>query len=184
MSLKIDPSKIRSRLGLATVITLAFEALFLLWFQSSTNSYERVAAGILATLVLIAFLFRALSPATVPLDPGAKKLLGKWEFDSVSQKGTKGTGILNIAHSGHNLFISGTLCEDGNQIGTFSSEVVRVNENRLIFYYILRDTIKFENMDAVSIVVFDPSEPNELNGDWIVASKTPKHGSVIYKRAR
>ncbi len=184
MALTLDPSKIKGRYALAAVIALVFESLFIAWFASASNSYERIAAGALAAVVLLAFLYMTLSNRMVAIDPGAKKLLGKWEFESVSQKGTRGTGNLSISHSGSNLVISGTLDEKGEQIGTFNSEVVRVNENRLIFYYVLRDTKKYENMDAVSIVVFDPNEPNELNGDWIVASKTPRHGSIKYRRAK
>ncbi len=181
MALKIDPSKITSKFGLATVITLAFESLFFLWFQSATESIERIIAGVLAALVLVVFLFRVFSKDGGMLDPSAKKLIGKWTFSSTSQNGTKGTGTLNISSNLKNeLIINGLLYIDGNQIGPFKSEVTRVNENRLIFYYVLRDG--FESIDAVSILVFDSEEPNELNGDWIVASKKPMHGCVTYKR--
>ncbi len=181
--MKIDPSKINNKFALAAVITLAFESLFFLWFNSANSTQERIAAGILASLVLCVFLFRIFSKEKYHLDKNAKKLIGKWEFESKSAHDKVGKGTLNISFSARNtLNISGVLYEDGEQIGTFNSEVARVNENRLIFYYILRDRKKMENMDAVSIVIFDPNEPNELNGDWIVASKVPRHGSVKYKR--
>lgn len=101
MPIKFDPTKITNKFGLAAVITLAFETLFFLWFQSASDSIERIAAGVLATLILVIFLFRIFSKDTLSLD---------------------------------------------------------------------------------SKLVFDPDDPNELNGDWIVASKMPRHGSVTYKR--
>jgi hypothetical protein len=182
MVLKIDPTKITSKFGIATVIVIAFESLFFLWFQSATEPMERIAAGVLAAIVLVIFLFRVFTKDKSVLDPSAKKLVGKWNFTSTSNKGKEGHGTLNISNMNNHLHISGVLFEGGKQTGTFNSEVTRVNQNRLIFYYVLRDQNKMENMDAVSIVVFDPEEPKELNGDWIVASKTPHHGSVSYTR--
>jgi hypothetical protein len=183
MTLKIDPTKITSKFGIASVIVIAFESLFFLWFQSATESLERVTAGGLAAIVLVIFLFRVFAKDEPMLDPGAKKIVGKWKFISTSSKGNEGHGMLTISNVDNNLCISGVLYEGDKQTGTFNSEVTRVNQNRLIFYYVLRDQNKMENMDAVSIVVFDPEEPKELNGDWIVASKTPHHGSIRYTRA-
>ena len=183
MELNIDPAKIRNRYALATVLLLVFESLFVLWFKSAGSWQERVAAGLLAAIALLAFFYMIfLSRSTAILDPSAKKLQGKWQFESNSQGGHAGTGTSSIAVAGSNVMISGILFEAGEQVGTFSSEVVRVHENRVVFYYVLRDTKKGENMDAVSILIFNPDDPNELNGDWIVASKIPRHGSVKYTR--
>ena len=52
MTLKIDPSKITNKFALATVITLVFESLLFLWFKSAVDSYERMAAGTHAAIVL------------------------------------------------------------------------------------------------------------------------------------
>ncbi len=179
---RISPHKITTKFSLAAVLTLAFESLFLVWFSSASDSVERIAAGGLAALVLVVFLLRTFSKDGPSLDASAMKLVGNWEISSISQKGAIGTGTLSISHAKSQLYLAGILYENGEQIGTFSSEVTRVNENRLIFYYVLRDRNKMEMMDAVSIVVFDPNEPTELKGDWIVASRTPRHGSVTYKR--
>ncbi len=182
MALNISPEKITTKFGLAALLTLAFESLFLFWFGSASDSLERIAAGSLATLVLVVFLFRTFSTRKPDIDANAMKLVGKWEVQSESQKGSIGEGELNISFSNGNLSLAGVLSEGGEQIGTFASEVTRVNENRLIFYYVLRDRKKMENMDAVSIVIFDPNDPTELQGDWIVASKTPRHGTVKYRK--
>lgn len=187
MGLKIDPSKITTKFNLATVIVLAFEALFILWLKTASDSNERMVAGFLAAAVLIIFIYRTFTIGKVPteeLDPNASKLIGKWEIDSKSSNGTVGEGELTISLTGNHLNIFGNLYVDGERLGSILSEVTRVNENRLIFYYVLRDTVHEENMDAVSILLFDPEDPKTLNGDWIVASKTPKprHGNLTLKK--
>jgi len=184
MGIKIKPELIKNRWALGTVLLIAFESLFFLWFSTAESSNERIVAGVIAAIVLIVFLSKMLVKEKFHLNPHAGKLVGKWKFSSTSSSGTAGSGTLSISISSGQIIISGVLLEDGEQIGTFSSEVTRVNENRIIFYYVLRDSSKNESMDAVSILVFDPNDPNELHGDWIVASKTPRHGSVKYIREK
>lgn len=189
MTLKIDPSKITTKFNLATVIVLAFEALFFLWLKTASNSNERIIAGILAAGLLVVFIYRTFTIGKVSsneLDPNASKLLGKWAIDSTSSNETKGTGELTISLIGSHLNLFGNLDVDGKRLGSIHSEVTRVNENRLIFYYVLRDTVNNENMDAVSILFFDPENPETLYGDWIVASKYPKprHGNLTLRRIK
>ena len=177
-----DLSGVRTPLALATVITLVFEALFLKWFTAAESSMERIAAGSIAAVVLVVFLVIVLSRDGAALTPNAKALIGTWDFTSRSEHGKVGTGEVSISRSLNRLVLSGFLEVDGTRVGTFSSQVTRVNDNRLIFYYVLRDLQRGENMDAVSVLVFDPESPDALRGDWIVASRTPRHGSVEYTR--
>lgn len=182
MELKFKPQLIKNRWALGAVLLIVFESIFLLWFHNAEDPTKRIVAGVIAAVILVFFLIIVLSRDKSQTSPHAEKLVGKWTLSSTSSSGSKGAGSLNISISNGQISISGVLLEDGKQIGTFSSEVTRVNENRIIFYYILRDSSKNETMDAVSILVFDPNDPKELHGDWIVASKTPRHGSVKYTR--
>lgn len=182
MGISLNPELIKNRWALGAVLLIVFESLFLLWFSNAEDPNERIIAGVIAAVVLIVFLLKILSKENAQISPHAEKLVGKWTLTSISSSGTEGHGTLSIAKSKNQIAISGVLHEGGKQVGTFNSEVTRVNENRIIFYYVLRDSSKNENMDAVSILVFDPNDPNELHGDWIVASKTPRHGSVKYVR--
>ncbi len=146
-------AKVSGKYRTAIVLTLVFESLFLLWFQSGSSSYERIAAGLLATLVLIVFLFR-MSPSVgvaTARRGAADQLIGKWDFVSTPQSGPKGKGSMTIARDGGELRIEGTLSEGHETIGPFHSELAGVKDTRLIFYYILRDKT-IGSVDAISIL--------------------------------
>lgn len=191
MNTQIDPSKIRTRLAFASLLTLTFEALFILWFTNASTAAERIVAGILSAVVLLSFLIivfdsKILSKPDLVILTKAKKLVGKWQVTSRSRTGLISTGIMHIARDGNSLAIKCDLYLDEKLLGNIHSSIVKVNENRLIYQYQMYVAPKAITMDAVSIMLFDPDAPETMNGNWIVAStsEAPHCGTIECKKIK
>ena len=184
-----DISKINGPYALLGAFLLIFESILVFWIFRAEGSIERISAGLLATVNLMAFLLVVIritnkKPEMPPHNALLDSLCGKWEYHSVSITGAKRDGTCTIKKQDGQLVVTGNYKKDGARVGSWHSEMTRVRDNRLIFYYILRDTSHedAETVDAVTILIFDPDDPTTMEGDWIVVGKDKKHGRVDYKR--
>lgn len=186
---KFDPSKIKSPFSALAAFLLVLQAVLIYWLAAAETSTERIAAGIvltvnaflfLATLFRIARLPSAESTADLKL---ARQLCGRWSYASESSSGDTATGDCTITLAGNQLVLSGTYHLNGDLVGTWSTEMTRLRENRILFYYVLRDKSPGHGLsDAVSVLLFDPQDLEEMVGDWIVVGQESRQGSVKFRR--
>ncbi len=187
----INPAKITTTKALLTAFLLIFETIFVFWLFKATSSFERIVAGIIIAAVFVFFLIivkQLEKPVDVPSTTNElyKAIIGKWDYKSESSHGTIRTGWCEISVRDGELTLAGNFTKDGKGVGSWESQVARVRENRLIFYYILKDNSTEEHafVDAVTILVFQGDKPTQMEGDWIVVGKDKKYGRVDYTRSK
>lgn len=188
---RFDPSKITGTYPLLAAFLLIGETVLIYWLSKATTSFERIIAGILITIIFIVFMIIVKQMNRVDDVPATikeqfKAVCGKWDYRSESSHGTVRTGWCEISVQNGELTLSGNFTKDGKGVGSWQSEVARVRENRLIFYYILNDNSNQEHqsVDAVTILIFQGDKPATMEGDWIVVGKEKKYGRVDYTRSK
>ncbi len=188
---RFDPAKITGTYPLLGAFLLIVESVLIYWLSKASSSFERIFAGILITIIFIVFMVivRQMNrtdsvPATVKEQ--YKAVCGRWDYRSESSHGTIRTGWCEISVQDGELSLAGNFSKDGKGVGSWQSQVARVRENRLIFYYVLNDNSDagHQSVDAVTILVFQGEKPAQMEGDWIVVGKEKKYGRVDYTRSK
>jgi len=186
---KFDPSKIKSPYGALAAFLLVVQAVLIYWFAAAETSFERIAAGIVLTVNAFLFLAALIKVSRIPSAEAAadlklaRQLCGNWIYSSEASSGDTAAGDCTITLAGNQLVLSGTYKVNGVLVGTWSTEMTRLRENRILFYYVLRDKSPGHGLsDAVSVLLFDPQNLAEMVGDWILVGKESRQGSVRFTR--
>jgi hypothetical protein len=177
--------------ALAGLAALLAEVLFGGWFLVAGTSAERIVAGLLFAIVLLAVVYLAMRRPSGTAKPGpdpmvlkvAKQLSGGWTIDShpgPSSHRPEGVGKADIRRSGPGLSITGNVDQGADSGFDFSSEAAWIKENELVFCYTFQEA---GNRRRALTVLRLPSEPHptRLEGTWFVAGHAIS-GKVVYTK--
>jgi hypothetical protein len=158
------------------------------YFELTDQARGIVAVGPIAAyvgLVLVGWrIYLRISATLSPPHPALRHLLGDWTLKSISARGNIGEGKCQISSVQGRLSLSGDFVENGVYIGSWSSEIAQLKDNRLHMVYTLRELKKGEmrTIDCLCTLSFGSPPISQMTGIWIVAGQKDRVGNVTYTK--
>jgi hypothetical protein len=174
------------------IILLPLVPVVLLYaFFSNQNYFELkdAARGIVATgpiaayVAIVALGWKVMSEiekeSTLSIEL-MEELKGEWSMTSKSIHDTVGQGDWFIDFKRGRLVINGSLSENGENVGRWSSEMSQVKENMLYVFYTLTQVKGEEQvkMDGICTLTFGAPPVKTMQGIWIIVGKGQAAGEL------
>lgn len=158
------------------------------YFELQDTARGIVAVGPIAAYVAIVILgwkaMVGIEKEGRSSSPLHDELIGQWNLKSKSIHDTPGEGNCFIENDHGMLVISGNLSENGENLGTWKSEMTLVKDHNLYIFYTMTQIKETgsEKLDGICTLTFGAPPVNQMQGTWIVVGVSEMAGEMTLTR--
>jgi hypothetical protein len=181
----------------STIVLLPLVPVLLLyWLFSDQNFFELkdAAKGIVATGPVAAYIFLVwtlwkiyprVAALTGEVSPLQAKILGTWDFASMSGSGTKREGSCSISEQHGLLELSGNFVQDAKNVGSWESKMAQIDGQRFEVLYRLDEVSEDGPQQSTGVlsVHIDSDNLKQMTGNWMVLGRGSQGNIVLTRRA-
>ena len=158
------------------------------YFELKDTTRGIVAIGPIAAYVAIVILgwkvMVGIEKESHPSSPLLDELIGEWTLKSKSIHETPGKGKCFIENDRGALVINGDLSENGENQGTWKSEMTLVKGHNLYIFYTMTQIsdLGSKKLDGICTLTFGASPINLMQGTWIIVGVSNMAGEMTLTR--